>query len=113
MKTKMVEMNGQMVRVMVCAPSRRRATSSIQSRGSKMTPLRMDKKPGRDALSFVLPLVTQVQRHLSLIPIDKGELERRSALSATAFIAVLDYMVETKMANMDSDGVTFGSIVVR
>lgn len=113
MKTKMVEMNGQMVEVKVLPPSRRKAASSIQRRSSKVKPLHMDKKPGRDALSFVMPLVAQVQQHLFFIPIAMDELERRSILSTTAFGSVLSYMVETGMAIKDEDGIINGTITIR
>lgn len=113
MNTKMVEMNGQMVHVKVCPPSRRRAASSVQRRQVRQSPLRMDKKPGRDALSFVMPLVAQVQQHLSLVPIEMDELERRSVLSTTAFGSVLDYMTETGMAIKDKDGIVNGTITIR
>ena len=83
LRIKMVEMNGQMVPVKECPHSRCRAASSVQRRdGGKQRPLRMDKKPGVDALSFVLPLVAQVQKHLSLLPIERDELAQRSVLSS-------------------------------
>lgn len=112
--TKMVEMNGQMVPVTVCPPSRRRAASSVQRKTpGKQKPIRQDKRPGKDALSFALPLVAQVQRHLSLIPIKRDELARRSILDSKTLSAVLNYMFETGLAIEDNDGIISGTIEIR
>lgn len=114
LRTKMVNMGGKMVEVKVCPPSRRKAASSIQRKDSpSQRPIRMDKRPGKDALSFVRPLVAQVQKHLSLVPLKRSELARRSILDGSAFEHVLDYMLGQKLAAEVEGGVISGVMALK
>ncbi len=114
-KVRMVErvINGQVVTVKVCPPSRRRAAGSIQPKSRGEKPIRLDKRPGRDAAAFARQLSGQVSRHLSLIPVDKSILRELSGLSDTAFEACMAFMVEVGTAKCTDGGIISGTMTLK
>ena len=114
-KMRMVErvINGQVVAVKVCPPSRRRAAGSIQpkSRGGK--PIPRDRRPSVDASGFARQLSGQVSRHLSLIPVDEAVLRELSGLSDVSFEACMAFMVEVRTAIRTDDGVISGTMTLK